>query len=104
HAQGRVGLLRQRHACKAAIGSGGRAMLAIEGNALRLGAPQPHWRSRIVTRTSRIAWAGYAAVAVLVLGFGVWAATAPISGAVVAPGVVAAAGQNILVQHLEGGI
>lgn len=79
-------------------------MLAIEGNALRLGAPPPHWRSRIVTRTSRIAWAGYAAVAVLVLGFGVWAATAPISGAVVAPGVVAAAGQNILVQHLEGGI
>ena len=37
-------------------------------------------------------------------GFAVWGATAPIEGAVIAPGVVAASGQNHTVQHLEGGI
>lgn len=38
------------------------------------------------------------------LGFGVWAAVAPIDGAVVAPGSFVATGQNKTVQHLEGGI
>jgi HlyD family secretion protein len=37
-------------------------------------------------------------------GFGVWAALAPLHGAVVAPGTFVATGQNKLVQHLEGGI
>ena len=37
-------------------------------------------------------------------GFGLWASTAPLSGATIAAGYVAAAGQNILIQHLEGGI
>ena len=37
-------------------------------------------------------------------GFGLWASTAPLSGATIAGGYVAAAGQNILIQHLEGGI
>ena len=37
-------------------------------------------------------------------GFGVWAAWAPLNGAVVAPGTFVATGQNKLVQHLEGGI
>lgn len=48
--------------------------------------------------------AGYLALAALVVGFGYWAATAPLSGAALAPGVVAAAGRNIHIQHLEGGI
>lgn len=42
------------------------------------------------------------------LGFcgslGYWAATAPISGAIVAAGVVKASGQNKLVDHLDGGV
>lgn len=38
------------------------------------------------------------------LGFGVWAATAPLASAVVAPGSFVATGQNKQVQHLEGGI
>jgi HlyD family type I secretion membrane fusion protein len=38
------------------------------------------------------------------LGFGLWAATAPLDGAVVASGVFVATGQNKQVQHLEGGI
>lgn len=48
--------------------------------------------------------AGYAAIAAFVAAFGIWAATAPLSGAAIAPGVVAAAGANIAIQHLEGGI
>jgi HlyD family type I secretion membrane fusion protein len=37
-------------------------------------------------------------------GGGYWAATAPLDSAAVAPGVVVAAGQNKVIQHLEGGI
>lgn len=37
-------------------------------------------------------------------GFVLWAALAPLSGAVVAPGTFVATGQNKLVQHFEGGI
>ena len=39
-----------------------------------------------------------------IFGFGAWAGTAPIAGAVVAPGTFVATGQNKIVQHLEGGI
>jgi HlyD family secretion protein len=48
-----------------------------------------------------------AGVAVLLawgLGFGAWAAMAPLDGAVVAAGSFVATGQNKFVQHLEGGI
>ena len=37
-------------------------------------------------------------------GFGLWAAWAPLNGAVVVAGTFVATGQNRLVQHLEGGI
>lgn len=37
-------------------------------------------------------------------GFMAWAGTAPLAGAVVAPGHIAAQGENQKVQHLEGGI
>ncbi|MEM7567947.1 MAG: HlyD family type I secretion periplasmic adaptor subunit, partial [Pseudomonadota bacterium] len=43
-------------------------------------------------------------IAVTVAGFGSWAATAPIAGAVVATGTFVATGTNKTVQHLEGGI
>jgi HlyD family secretion protein len=52
-------------------------------------------------------WPTLVGVGILVLwigGFGVWAGTAPMNGAVVAPGAFVATGQNKLVQHLEGGI
>ena len=62
------------------------------------------WAKAVPTRTGPIAVFGFAAVALFAGGFGVWAATAPLSGAAIASGVVAAAGQNIAVQHLEGGI
>jgi HlyD family type I secretion membrane fusion protein len=37
-------------------------------------------------------------------GFLVWASTAELAGAVMAPGNVAASGDNLTIQHLEGGI
>eukprot|EP00873_Tetraselmis_striata_P030165 jgi/Tetstr1/450429/TSEL_037465.t1 len=37
-------------------------------------------------------------------GFGVWAGTAPLASAVIAPGTFVATGANKIVQHLEGGI
>ena len=47
---------------------------------------------------------GCLVIASFLVGFGIWAATAPIAGASIAQGVVAASGENNAVQHLEGGI
>ena len=54
--------------------------------------------------TGLVSLVGFLSVGVFLLGFGYWAATAPIGGATIAPGVVAAAGQNVMIQHLDGGI
>lgn len=62
------------------------------------------WERGIAANPKWIGWAGYLAVTALVGTFGVWASLAPISGAALAPGVIAAAGRNITIQHLEGGI
>lgn len=48
--------------------------------------------------------AGIAAIALLAAGFAAWAALAPISGAVIAPGVVKVDTNRKTVQHQEGGI
>lgn len=58
-----------------------------------------------VPRATRIPiLCGYVIVGVSLFGFGVWASTAPIAGAIVASGVFVATGQNKIVQHLEGGV
>ena len=62
------------------------------------------WAKAVPTRTGPIAVLGFAAIVLFAGGFGVWAATAPLSGAAIASGVVAADGQNVAIQHLEGGI
>ena len=62
------------------------------------------WANAVPTKTGSIAVFGYAAIALFMGGFGVWAATAPLDGAAIASGYVAAAGQNLTIQHLEGGI
>lgn len=62
------------------------------------------WARKVNTRIGHTAVAGYAGIALLFGTFGVWSATAPIEGAVIAPGVVAAAGENAVIRHLEGGI
>jgi len=47
---------------------------------------------------------GVIALAVFFIGFGGWAATAPLDAAVSAPGVVVVSGNRQTVQHREGGI
>src|SRR5437660_11905480 len=63
-----------------------------------------HWY-RDVPRSSRLpTLLGFTVLLIWALGFGVWAATAPLASAVVASGSFVATGQNKQVQHLEGGI
>ena len=62
------------------------------------------WASEVNTSVKIPTIVGVAILTVFVGGFSIWAAFAPLSGAVVAPGVVAAAGQNQIIQHFEGGI
>jgi HlyD family secretion protein len=62
------------------------------------------WYSEVPRSTRLPTMMGVAAVVVGVVGFAVWANTAPIAGAVVTSGVFVATGQNKTVQHLEGGV
>lgn len=62
------------------------------------------WQHHINTRTKKITLAGGMGVAAFLLAFGVWAATVPLAGATIASGVVAAAGQNVMIRHLQGGV
>ncbi|MEM7301249.1 MAG: HlyD family type I secretion periplasmic adaptor subunit [Pseudomonadota bacterium] len=47
---------------------------------------------------------GCAIVGAFLFGFVMWAGLAPLAGATISTGVVAAKGQNLVIQHLEGGI
>ncbi|RUX09233.1 HlyD family type I secretion periplasmic adaptor subunit [Mesorhizobium sp. M8A.F.Ca.ET.059.01.1.1] len=60
--------------------------------------------SRPRTDIRRVALTGYAAMALLAGGFGYWAVSAPLSGAVITQGTISATGGNIQIQHREGGI
>ena len=64
---------------------------------------QGEWAKNVKTSTWKSAIIGYGSMAAFVAFFGYWAATAPLAGAAIAPGFVAASGQNIKLQHLEGG-
>ena len=55
----------------------------------------PTWRPAII---------GWTIIGIFFGGFGVWAAVAPLNGAVVANGVVKVDGNRKSVQHLDGGI
>lgn len=72
--------------------------------ALQINGGAATWDQGIRTGTQSIAVIGYAALAIFFGGFGTWALTAPLQSAVVAPGTIAAAGQNVMIQHLDGGI
>ncbi|HYD30341.1 MAG TPA: biotin/lipoyl-binding protein, partial [Azospirillaceae bacterium] len=52
----------------------------------------------------RFSLIGAVLVAVFVVGFGIWAAVAPLGSAVLASGVVAPETRRKTIQHLEGGI
>ena len=62
------------------------------------------WETRLALPASRPAIVGYAAILAFAMTLGVWAALVPISGAAVASGTIAAAGRNVQMQHLEGGV
>jgi HlyD family type I secretion membrane fusion protein len=62
------------------------------------------WHRGLTPSARSPVFAGILAIAVFLGGGGFWAATAPLDSAAVAPGVVVVAGQNKVIQHLEGGI
>lgn len=62
------------------------------------------WHKGVARGTRWPTLAGVAVLLAWIFGFGVWAFSAPIEGAVVASGSFVATGQNKLVQHFEGGI
>lgn len=69
-----------------------------------LRADTADWRSAVPRRRYLIALGGFAALLAFAGGFVGWGVLAPLSGAVIAQGVVQASGQNQIVDHLEGGI
>jgi HlyD family secretion protein len=66
--------------------------------------PLDTWQRHVPDGIRRPTLVGLAIVAAWICGFGLWAALAPLDGAVVASGSFVATGQNKQVQHLEGGI
>ncbi len=62
------------------------------------------WHRSVRRSTRGPSLAGYALLLVCGVGFGAWAALAPLEGAIVVSGTFVATGQNKQIQHLEGGI
>ena len=65
--------------------------------------PRP-WYAEVPRGTTLPTFLGSAIIVAAIAGFGVWAATAPLAGAIVVSGAFVATGQNKIVQNLEGGI
>ena len=65
---------------------------------------QFRWQARIVSSSDRLISIGGISVAIFAGTFALWAGFVPLNGAALATGTVAAAGRNIQIQHLEGGI
>lgn len=78
--------------------------MTVPSQTLSVVARTYHWQEKVDTRTGRVSLVGFISMAIFLVAFGYWAAAAPIGGATIAPGVVAAAGQNVMIQHLDGGI
>lgn len=66
--------------------------------------PSLEWYADVPRSTRRPTLMGYGILGVAVLGFGYWATTAPIAGAIIASGVFVTTSQNKIIQHLEGGV
>ena len=62
------------------------------------------WYSTVPRSIKKQTTFGLILVAVAFGGFGSWAALAPLSAAVIAPGSFVATGENKIIQHFEGGI
>lgn len=68
------------------------------------GRTAPDWSIGAPHDTRFLTVFGFAFLALLIGGFGVWAGSAPIAGAIVASGSFVTTGQNKILQHLEGGV
>jgi HlyD family secretion protein len=66
--------------------------------------PTLEWYATVPRSIRKQTLIGAALIAVIIGGFGIWAMTAPLAAAVIAPGSFVATGENKIVQHLEGGI
>ncbi|MEL7272157.1 MAG: HlyD family type I secretion periplasmic adaptor subunit [Pseudomonadota bacterium] len=62
------------------------------------------WTKKVDTGLRKPALLGAAILAGFVILFSLWAAAAPMAGASLAPGIITASGQNLRVQHFEGGM
>ena len=62
------------------------------------------WSSAVPTGFRTPTAVGLFVLVAVFAGFGLWAVTAPLQGAVVASGKFVATGKNKVIQHLEGGI
>lgn len=62
------------------------------------------WYADVPRRTYVPTLLGFLAMIVFVAGFGFWANSAPIAGAVISFGTFVTTGQNKIIQHLEGGV
>ncbi|PZM10744.1 HlyD family type I secretion periplasmic adaptor subunit [Rhizobium tubonense] len=65
---------------------------------------QVEWYSEVPRSIRLHSFSGLAILLASFGGFGYWAATAPLSAAVIAQGSFVATGNNKIIQHLEGGI
>ncbi len=71
---------------------------------MNVDAKERSWAAHVNTSSKAAIVFGLFVLATFVGGFVLWATMAPLSGAAVASGVVAASGQNQIIQHFEGGI
>lgn len=62
------------------------------------------WYDTVARSSRRATWFGVALIGVFALGFGYWAGSALIAGAVVTTGSFVATGENKIVQHPDGGV
>ena len=62
------------------------------------------WAENVRTGVRGPTLVGLSVLGLFIAVFGIWAASAPLSGAAIAPGIVTARGQNLRIQHFEGGI
>ena len=67
-------------------------------------AGEHQWYATVPRKTGLPIALGLMVIAVTVIGFGAWSATAMIAGAVMTTGAFVATGQNKIIQHLEGGV
>src|SRR5688572_19733718 len=84
---------------------GGGAELAEWRHSAPTAAPEPGSSEVLPDESQRkYSIAGWLILAIFFGGFGAWAATAPLNGAVVAEAVVKVEGNRKSIQHLDGGI